>query len=285
VSVEAKPSGVLQMELGEGPVWNPATGQLSVVDIFGRKVHYLAPGKSGWERVKTTPTSSDVGAALTLDSGELLTCEQAGIFLHGPSGPELIAPLPVPGDEFRANDAKLGPDGRLFVGVMHYEATAETGSLWAVNRAGQSTLLLEGLTIPNGMDWWGNEVWFVNGPSPEIRCYEMQGQSLHDTGRFISTQGIPDGLSIDSAGNIWVALWGEGRVDCLSRSGDLLGSVVLPAPHTTSVAFVGAHRREIAVTTARFGLSDEQLELYAHSGDVFFQPVNATGSESFRAFV
>jgi sugar lactone lactonase YvrE len=280
--IEVKPSGQLRMELGEGPVWNDSTGRLTVVDVFGRKVHYLVPGATGWRLEKTIPTVSDVGAALTLDSGELLTCEQAGIFLHGTAGSELVATLPVSGDEYRANDAKLSPDGRLFIGVMNYEATPGCGSLWAVDRAGRSTLLLEGLCIPNGMDWWGNEFWFVDGPSPEIRCYETLDHELLDIGKVISTRGIPDGLSIDGAGNVWVALWGEGRVDCISRSGDLLDSIVLPAPHTTSVAFVGPDRRELAVTTAQFGLSDDQLAHFPHSGDVFFTQVRATGSQSFQ---
>jgi sugar lactone lactonase YvrE len=272
------------MELGEGPVWNASTGTLTVVDIFGRSVHHLRPTPAGWNVEKTTKTGSDVGAAMILNSGELLTCEQAGVFLHDQSGIHRVAELPQAGDSFRANDAKLGPDSRLFVGVMDYEATPGAGSLWAITRTGESALLLDDLCIPNGMDWWGDEFWFVNGPTPEIRCYQMRDDRLVDTGRFVSTQGIPDGLSIDSDGNIWLALWDEGRVDCLSRDGVTLRSISLPAPRTTSVAFVGENYNELAVTTARFGLSDEELEEFPHSGDVFFHPLEGTGSASCDSF-
>jgi sugar lactone lactonase YvrE len=273
------------MELGEGPVWNHRAGILTVVDIFGRKVHHLRRSDTGWGVEKTTQTGSDVGAAMILNSGELLTCEQAGIFVHGDHGTTRIVPLPVSGESMRANDAKLGPDNRIFVGVMDYAATPGSGSLWAISRSGESTLLRDGLCIPNGMGWFGDEFWFVDGPTPEIRCYLMRDDGLVDTGRSVATQGVPDGFTVDRDGNIWVALWGgEGRVDCLTREGVTLQSLRVPAPHTTSVAFVGQHHTEVAVTTARFGLSDQQLTEFPSSGDVFFHTPGATGSPSFDSF-
>ena len=90
-----------------------------------------------------------------------------------------------------AFDGKLGPDGKLWVGVMDYAATEGRGSLWRVGRDGSAQQLLEGLTIPNGLDWWQDEFWFVNGPAEHIHCYQWDESGLTPTPHRFDTTAHP----------------------------------------------------------------------------------------------
>lgn len=278
------PLGALTMTLGEGPVWNPARAELTVVDIFGRAIHRIFHRDGEWVLGDSLATGSDIGAALPLDDGAMVSVQSDGVFLISGNQRDFVCSVPgVESASRRPNDAKLGPDGRLHVGVMDYAATPGTGSLWAVDRSGRSELLLEGLTIPNGMDWWDDTLWFVDGPQHRVSAYQKSSRGLVVSGEIL-TQGVPDGLSIDSEGNIWVALWGEGRVDCYGQNGDLLHQLVVPARQTTSVAFCGPHLMTLAITTARYQLTDAQCQETPQAGDVFFSEVPVRGRAALMSW-
>jgi sugar lactone lactonase YvrE len=274
--------GQVHLSLGEGPGVSPVTGDVSVVDILGREIHLFRQSPTGLDHYRTITTPTMVGAAIPLDSGELLTAEADGIFRISPDGTRVqVCGLPVADPDFRCNDAKIGPDGRLWVGVMHVDAKPEEGSLWAIDPRGNSQCLLQGLTIPNGMDWWDDEFWFVNGPTEEVRCYRLESERLVDTGKAVSTPGTPDGFTMDVDGNIWLAVWGGGKVVCLSQDGDLLHTVSVPSPHTTSACFVGDR---LVITSATVGLDNEAVIAYPDAGDVFLADVATTGHTVYTRF-
>lgn len=275
---EAKPTGLNSFELGEGPVWNPLSERLSIVDIFQRRVHLYSLEADSLVHREEFATEGDVGAALPLSDGSFLLCENHGIFIRRPDGQrELIAKMPVIGVEFRCNDAKIGPDGSLWVGIMNYDATEGQGSLWRVTRSGEAQQLLSGLTIPNGLDWWGKEFWFVNGPNEEIRCYYWDSQGVVDSGRKFTTNGTPDGLAIDSTGELWLALWGEGRVDHFDKSGNVVDSISVASPHSTSLCFAGKNLDTLVMTSATFAMDQQALAKAPSAGDLFTLRVSTTG--------
>jgi len=70
---------------------------------------------------------------------------------------------------------------------------------------------------------------------------------------------VPDGLTVDDEGGIWVALWNGGAVHRYAPDGSLLTSVRLPVQRPTSCAFGGPCRDTLFVTTARTDLDDDAL--------------------------
>ncbi len=271
--------GALNLELGEAPIWDASRSELIIVDIFGRDIYRLGHSPNGWSVKEKIPTDTDVGAAIPLADGSLISVEARGfVHLSGGKAERLFAVPGVTSSDFRANDAKLGPDGRIYVGVLDYDLTVGAGSLWAVNRQGDSELMLDGLTIPNGMDWWKGTMWFVNGPEAKVQAYRTTDKGLVPS-RHITTDAIPDGITIDSAGNIWVALWGQGRVDCFSQDGELITQVAVPAIQPTSIALCGPNLTTLAITTATYKLTEEQKAATPQAGDVFFTEVATPGLE------
>jgi len=152
---------------------------------------------------------------------------------------------------------------------MHDDALKGASSLWSISRDGASIPLLEGLTIPNGMDWWLDEFWFVDGPAPEIRSFVLLENRLRPTGRKIELPGTPDGLTIDALGRIWVAIWGQGLVLSFDQTGVLLARIEVPSPNTTSVCFAGPNLDVLVITTATYGLDESELLKYPLAGGVF----------------
>jgi gluconolactonase len=92
----------------------------------------------------------------------------------------------------------------------------------------------------------------------------------------LSIPGIPDGMTIDSDGNLWVAVFGGGRVLKVdgSKSETLLDTIEIPAEQVialdcsvkkllsvfqvTSVAFGGKNLDELYVTTAAVEIQNKK---------------------------
>jgi len=281
----ASPTGSFSFGLGEGPTWNPITKELSMVNIFEREVHRFTLHNQVLSHSDSFTTQGDVGAALPLADGSFVLCESHGIFLRDKLGArKLVSSMPVEGDQFRCNDAKIGPDGNLWVGIMDYDAVEGNGSLWRINRVGESQLLLSNLTIPNGLDWWGDEFWFVDGPTEEIRCYLWDESQLTPTDKKFLTNGTPDGLTIDSNGEIWLALWGQARVDHFNINGEVVDSVSVPSSHSTSLCFAGEDLDTLVMTSATMYTAEDELEKFPRAGDVFTAKVPNTGRPTNLVF-
>ena len=281
----ASPTGAHAFELGEGPVWNPQTKMLSTVDIFQRNVHLFELVDSIPVHRTSFETKGDVGAALPISSGSFLLCENTEIVIRHPDGSrDHISDVPLQGKNLRCNDAKIGPDGCLWVGVMDYDATEGAGSLWRVSRSGDSQQLLPNLTIPNGLDWLGSEFWFVDGPTEEIRCYEWSEAGLSKSVKSFSTNGTPDGLTFDANGEIWLALWGEARVDHFNKLGEVVDSVAVASPHSTSLCFAGEDLKTLVCTSARFAMEEKSISQYPSCGDLFSIVLETAGRPANMVF-
>lgn len=259
-------------------MWNPKTQILSMVNILGREVHLFEFAEGNLKLVDGFKCSGDVGSALPTDEGGFVLCQNQGIFYREADGTTReICQLPVSGKSLRCNDAKLGPDGNLWVGIMDYEAIEGRGSLWRINSHGESQLLLDGLTIPNGLDWWESEFWFVDGPAQQISCYLFDDSGLTKTAKSFISNGTPDGMAFDSNGELWLALWGEGRVDHFSPTGEVVDTISVSAPHSTSLCFANQSLNTMVITSARVALSDQALLDNPDSGDVFTVRLPITG--------
>jgi sugar lactone lactonase YvrE len=82
---------------------------------------------------------------------------------------------------------------------------------------------------------------------------------------------------VDSAGNVWIAMFGGWGVRCYSPAGELLRSIGLPVAQCTKVAFGGADLRTLYITTASVGLSAEQLARQPLAGGLFRTRVATPG--------
>jgi D-xylonolactonase len=87
--------------------------------------------------------------------------------------------------------------------------------------------------------------------------------------QFADDDGYPDGMCFDAEGAVWVAHWGGGCISRIAADGRLLRRVHLPTSHITNVCFGGPALDRLFVSSARAGLSDDQLATQPLAGSLF----------------
>ncbi len=130
----------------------------------------------------------------------------------------LINPEPdLPGNRF--NDGKCDPAGRFLAGSMDNAEVEATGSLYSLAPNGTLKTLLTGTRISNGLTWSPDyrTFYFIDTPTRTVMAYDYDLV----TGEIASPRlaillppemGWPDGMTSDSQGRLWVAMWGGAKV-------------------------------------------------------------------------
>ena len=90
-------------------------------------------------------------------------------------------------------------------------------------------------------------------------------------------EGSPDGLTVDAAGDVWVAFYNGGRVNRYSPNGERREVLRVPAVQTTSCAFAGPGLSRLYVTTATEFWNEQQRAAEPSAGLVYRFETDATG--------
>ncbi|WP_353612748.1 SMP-30/gluconolactonase/LRE family protein [Streptomyces sp. NRRL S-495] len=263
-------------ELGEGARW--VDGRLVFTDILAGRLLEVSGTAPGTPR-ELLRLDVPLGAVAPVEGrpGHWIAAAGTGIALLGPDGstewlarPEEDAATPA-----RMNDGVCDPQGRFWAGSMAYDATPGAGSLYRTDHDGTVHRVLTGLTIVNGPAFSadGRLLHVADSTAGVIhRCtLDADGNPL-DMVEFarITDGGSPDGMTVDTEGRLWVAVWGSAAVHRYEPDGTLSAVVPLPAPQPTSVCLRPTGGR-LLVTTARLGLAGAPPA----SGAVLAVPVDA----------
>jgi len=274
-----------RLGLGEGPNFHEETKTLRFVDIKGQKVHQidLADDTSTQSTIQLdVPVSFISGISGNESSETSLVGLKHGIAVlsHKTGQYQYLAELDVPSPHrIRTNDGAVGPDGSLWFGTMTdfgYGDAAPEGALLRY-RNGKLETVLEGLRVPNGIGWspTSDTMYFVHSSAKQILAFQY-GSDGNISNQSIWYQhegpGDPDGLRVDVDGNVWVAIWGEGRVLRLSPAGTITGEVHLPTRFVTCPEFVNT---ELFITSAADEDGEELSSLYG--GSLFRVDVGVRG--------
>lgn len=286
-SFTAHPAGPGRYTLGEGPVWDAARERLLWVDIVGGAVHAgrLDPATATITATGSWSFDGTVGAVAVSEAGDLLVAEGATLTRLSADGTRSPLARVVPaGVRSRLNDGAVDPAGRFLIGSMAQD-----------DRRGQDVLVgFEGggvvpidtdLTLSNGLAWSpAGDTFYSVDTIPGVVHVRDRDPATGALGErrdlFTVDDGFPDGLCVDADGNLWLAIWGRGRVQCHSPAGDLLAVVEVDAPHTSAVAFAGPGLDVLVITTATDDLSPAELAAHPLSGRLFIARVGATGLPS-----
>lgn len=273
---------------GEGSIWHPERNTLFWVDIEGKTLYEYIPERKDCRHWKFDRMASTVVPETDSTVVVSLQNEIVRVNLNN-STTTSIAPIPDDNGKIRCNDGKCDPSGRLWVGTMGFGAPKGMGTLYTVLPDGTVKTMIPGVTISNGIVWSANKryMYYNDTPTKKIARYrydDTTGEILYDGIAVWIPKGTgsPDGMTIDSNDNLWVAQWGGGGVYCYNPyTGELLTKVVVPAPHVASCAFGGEKLDELYITTARAGLTPEQLNEFPLSGSLFCCKPGVIGVEAY----
>ena len=128
----------------------------------------------------------------------------------------------------RFNDAKCDPKGRLFAGTMGLEnplkpgvVESGLGSLYRIDERGTKRVA-DKIDISNGLAWNsdGTRMYFIDSLKYTVDAFDYDLASGDLSNRravfdikTTSIAGIPDGMTIDNRGHLWVALFNGSKVN------------------------------------------------------------------------
>ena len=263
--------------LAEGPTWNALDRRLYWTSLLAGELHRFDPVTGTDEVLHSGRTLGCFG--LTRDGGFLLGTDE-GLFRWAPGGePQPLHPFAAGDETIRLNDGKTDPHGRFWVGSNAWDFAAGRGALRRLDRDGSLHVVLDGLRLPNGLDWTaeGGVMYFADSYTARVWAFDVDDDGgLHRRRDLVvipddtaSPHGLvaPDGLCSDAEGNAWVAVYGAGEVRCIGPDGWLQEVVRVPVLATTSCAFGGDDLGTLFVTTGPPVPGDAASE--PHAGGIF----------------
>ena len=289
---EAVACTIRQTLLGEGLRWDSRYGELLGVDILaGRVYRGRVADTGGLHLVREYRVPGTVGAIAPVggDDGWVLAAGRG--FVHLPPDGSLRPLAQVAPSGTRMNDGACDPKGRFWAGTVADDFGAGRGALYRLDGNGRTELMLSDLTISNGLAWSpdGATMYLADSGPRVVHAFrfDAEGGTISD-GRVLITVakevGAPDGLTVDAEGDLWIAIYGGGRVQRYSPDGVLRETLLVPALQSTSCAFAGPALNRLYVTTGTEGWSDEERRAQPAAGLVYRFDTDATGrsAELFR---
>ncbi|WP_151734565.1 SMP-30/gluconolactonase/LRE family protein ['Paenibacillus yunnanensis' Narsing Rao et al. 2020] len=284
--MEAELLPVAKAQLGEGPHWDGLWEELYWVDIEGKQLRIYHP-QTG--REATFDFEQMVTAVVPAEGGGWVLALQDGIYsFNGREKPKLLARIEAGQPGNRLNDAKCDSRGRLWFGSMSMEGKQDAGAFYCLETDGSVRKILDGVGISNGIAWDESRgrMYYIDSLTRGVDALNYDPKTGSVDGRtqifrFGDDEGIPDGMTIDSEGMLWVAHYGGA---CVSRwnpvTGERLGKIEVAAKNVTSCAFGGKQLDELYITTVSGNMSEEEHERWPDAGGLF---VARPGVQGVRA--
>ena len=261
--------------LGESVRWDARTRRVLWADIDRAELWWLDPATS---EVGKIDMPERLCAFAARRSGGLLVAFASKLaYFHADWGVTVPIPDSGPGEtDTRWNDGRCDRRGRFLIGSS-YEGSAgkRTASLWQFDGVGRKRLV-SGVRVSNAICFSpdGKTMYFADSIEASIWAfdYDEESGSIANRREFCSLQdqpGVPDGATVDEAGYLWNAQWGGGRILRYRPDGSVDRIVELPISQPTCVSFGGPDLSTLYITSARLGLSREQLEREPLAGSLF----------------
>jgi len=246
----------------EGPVWMKEGRFLYFDDIeHARRMKYT-PGQSATIAMEKTNEAN----GLTRDlQGRIVSAEHLTrrVTRQEADGSFTVVANSFQGKRLlRPNDVIVKSDGSIYftdpggpLAPEQWDVTT-TGVYRVSADLGSMSLIIDDMVGPNGLAFSPDEkILYVNDSRRRhIRAYDMQanGTVAKQTSRMFADMGgpepgVPDGMKIDTQGNIYTG--GGGGLYILDSKGKKLGRIVHGQPATTNVAFGGDDWKTLYFTT------------------------------------
>jgi sugar lactone lactonase YvrE len=271
-------------ELGETPVWDEAAGLLHWVDIFAGAVWSLDPASG---ETRHFEHGTVVGSVVPRERGGLVLAAGRALVatdLDG-NGAETLVEVEPDRPENRFNDCRVDPAGRFFGGTKVDDPELEgLGALYRIGPDLTPTVAIADTGIANGIGWSpdGTALYFIDSPLQRVDAYGFD-PATGDLGarRTVATidpdHGLPDGLTVDAEGGIWVALVHTGTLRRYAPDGSLEAELRTEVRNPTCPGFGGEGLQTLYVTSAHLRSDPTYADDHPQAGALFALDVGVPG--------
>ncbi|HET9873328.1 MAG TPA: SMP-30/gluconolactonase/LRE family protein [Propionibacteriaceae bacterium] len=250
---------------GEGPVYCARWAGPRWVDMIAGDIMELADDGS----VHRFHVGSVAAVIRPRSRGGHVVVGERGLLLA--DGDALDSPLRAlpevwTDESVRMNEGGCDPAGELYVGSMSYDAHEGGGRLYRFSPDGQPSVVLEAVTISNGLDWSpdGSLAYYNDTAVGRTDVFDWSPLAgLTNRRPFVTPAGSggPDGLTVDAEGGVWVAFYGGSAVRRYDPDGRLDAVIELPVSQVTAVTFAGPDLDRLVITTSREGMGESAESL------------------------
>ena len=276
----------LPCETGEGPLWDDRTNTLTWNDIPPGTLYRYTPA-TGTNVVEYQHDTSIGGHTLQEDGSLVLFAADGQILIlkDGETRTILESIPEVVGSRF--NDVAAGPRGEVFCGTMPLKLG--DARLYRLDPDGLLHLVWDDVSLGNGIGFSPDETTFYLSDSNNRLIYRADYNA--DDGslsnrevliRLDDESAVPDGMTVDANGDLWVAVWDGSCLLHYSANGELIDKVNFPVKKVSSVNFGGSDFGTAYVTTA--GGADRDGDDGPLAGSLFSVELpGVTGKPDFRS--
>jgi len=242
-----------QCVVGEGPLWHPMEKKVYWTDIGTGRMFRYDPATGKHEQFYS---GRPVGGYTIQADGSLLLFMDRGTVAIWRNGSLTTVVEEIPDErETRFNDVFADTAGRVFCGTM--PTKDRPGRLYRLDTNGKLTLLLEGIGCSNGMGLTPDRkgLYYTDSTAYTIYLfdYDQPTGAISNQRIFVrhpKSDGLPDGMTVDAAGNVWSAHWDGSALICYSPRGEEMQRIAFPVKKVSSVVFGGDDYMDMYVTTA-----------------------------------
>jgi sugar lactone lactonase YvrE len=260
--------------LGEGPRWDHRTNELHWVDIERGEIHRLGFGS---QEHRVVSVGRSVGSAVPLADGDgWIAGLRDGVAVIAYDGDvRRFVPVDAERPRHRMNDGACDSSGRFWTGTLDEDHGPPSDVLYRVGPDLSVDAVVQGIGLSNGIAWSpdGQTMYRVDSASGTIFRGDFHADSAtlsHEQPLVVidASVGEPDGITVDADGYIWAALWDGWALRRYAPTGELDYDLRVPVARPTSCVFGGPDLATLFITTARTGLSDDDLAAQPWAGHI-----------------
>ncbi|MEF3327570.1 SMP-30/gluconolactonase/LRE family protein [Oceanobacillus oncorhynchi] len=274
--------------LGESPSWDSEGQVLYWIDSARGNLYIYDPKN---ERNRKMEIGEHIGSVAPKNEQEVIMATESGIYLfHLETEKKTFITNPNKHSENIFNDGKCDPFGRFWVGTVNgVDAEKFTGELFCLQLDYSIATKIQSVGCSNGITWSPDyqTMYYIDTLAYKIVAfdYDLNTGDINNKRTVVIIPEkfkLPDGMSGDMEGNLWVAHWDAGVICCWDPNNrNLLETIKLPVPRVTSCVFGGEKRNELYVTSARTGLTEKELASHPYSGGLFRINMDVQGLPTF----
>jgi sugar lactone lactonase YvrE len=256
--------------VGENPLWNPIEKKLYWVDIPVGRIYRYDPVTEKSEIFFSGAATG--GFTFQKDGSLLLFMEKGAIGILRDNCLDMIYES-LPGEEdSRFNDVIADPMGGVYCGTM--PSKSHLASLYHLEKDGKISKALQNVHLSNGLAFSRDQkrMYYVDSPIRTVYRFDYDKDSgkLSNQSVFIVTpedEGVPDGMTVDAMGCVWIAKWDGGCVVRYTPEGAEERRIEFPAARCASLSFGGEDYGDIYMTAA----GGENKEIYGPGAGALFK--------------
>ena len=277
--------------LGEGIFWDHQRENLYWLDIPMPSKLFQLNFKNNFLSIFEMPEM--ITALSVRSNGDLLIASHHGINNFNLKNKKLEKILQVEPDliKNRCNDGASDAYGRFWFGTMQNNITPEatdielvenSGSIYSINPDLSLIKHENNIGITNTFVWSpdNTKFYFTDTLTGIIFSYDfdIKNGTISNKKEFAKFErGFPDGATIDSEGYLWSCRWGGSCVVRFNPNGKVDDVIELPVKNITNCTFGGSNLDTLFITTARWGMSDDELKKNPEAGGLFSINLNVKG--------